>query len=64
MRTLFSEKLSNPFHQYVCPRCGETYACKTEEDLFDAGTHRLLHLAGALKRSMPDTPRWLAETTT
>jgi hypothetical protein len=53
MQTFTGEKLANPFHQYHCPRCGDTYDCATEEGLFDAGTHRLLHVAGAWKRSLP-----------
>ena len=52
MKLVGRQKFANPNLTYDCPRCGDTYDCATEEDLFDVGTHRLLHVAGAWKRSL------------
>jgi len=61
MNLIGGQKLANPNLTYDCPRCGDTYDCATEEGLFDAGTHRLLHLAGAWKRSLRPATERLAE---
>lgn len=34
-----------PVSSYECLRCGEAFACETQDDLFRVTTHRLLHLA-------------------
>jgi hypothetical protein len=54
-----NKKLLSTNLTYNCPRCGDTIECSTEEDIFDAGTHRLLHIAGAWKRSLPAASRLL-----
>ena len=61
METVSRQKLANLNLSYHCPRCGDTYDCATEEGLFDAGTHRLLHLAGAWKRSLWPTTDWVTD---
>ena len=58
MNLVGGQMLANPNLAYHCPRCGDTYDCATEEGLFDAGTHRLLHLAGAWKRSLWPAADW------
>ena len=44
--------------KYVCPRCGDTYDCATQDDLYLATTHRLLHLAGDWKTSLRPEAYW------
>lgn len=61
MNIVGGNKLANANLGYDCPRCGDTYDCATEEGLFDAGTHRLLHLAGAWKRSFRPTSDWVTD---
>lgn len=43
---------------YECPRCGDSYECVTEDDLFLATTHRLLHVAGEWKQSLRPAAYW------
>lgn len=38
--------------RYECPRCGDSFDCATENDVFLATTHRLLHLSGEWKQSL------------
>jgi hypothetical protein len=47
--------------EYVCPRCGDSFVCASEEDLFTVTAHRLLHQAGAWKRSFSATRMWAME---
>ena len=46
---------------YDCPRCGDSFVCATEDDLFAVTAHRLLHQAGAWKRSFWATRLWAME---
>ena len=37
---------------YECQRCGDNFDCATEDEVFLASTHRLLHIAGDWKQSL------------
>jgi hypothetical protein len=47
--------------EYDCPRCGDNFICASEDDLFTVTAHRLLHQAGAWKRSFWATRLWAME---
>lgn len=48
---------------YECPRCGDSYECVTDDDVFVATTHRLLHVAGEWKQSLRPAAYWTLEET-
>ena len=53
--------MTEPLIEYDCPRCGDSFASASEEDLFAIATHRLLHQAGAWKRSLFAMRFWVEE---
>jgi hypothetical protein len=61
MRERGGPKLAEPLLEYDCPRCGDSFVCVSEEDLFTVTAHRLLHQAGAWKRSFWATRLWAME---
>ena len=61
MRKQGGLKLGEPLLEYDCPRCGDSFVCASEDDLFTVTAHRLLHQAGAWKRSFWATRLWAME---
>ena len=47
--------------RYECPRCGDSFDCATENDVFLATTHRLLHLSGDWRQSLRPAAYWSFE---
>jgi hypothetical protein len=44
--------------KFECPRCGDSFDCTTQDDLYLATTHRLLHLTGDWKASLRPNAYW------
>jgi hypothetical protein len=61
MREQGGPKLAEALLEYNCPRCGDSFKCGSEEDLFTVTAHRLLHQARAWKRSFSATRMWAME---
>jgi hypothetical protein len=47
--------------EYDCPRCGDRFECANDDDLFAVTAHRLLHQAGAWKRSLFAKRSWVED---
>jgi hypothetical protein len=52
MRKLGGLQLGETLLEYDCPRCGDSFACASEEDVFAVTTHRLLHQAWKRSRAV------------
>jgi hypothetical protein len=61
MPTHISAGSAEPPLDYDCPRCGDRFLCASDDDLFTVTAHRMLHQAGAWKRSLFAMRFWVEE---
>jgi len=61
MRLLGRQRFAQRPSMYDCPRCGDSYACETKDDLALVRLHRLLHIAGDWKASLQPSTCWRIE---
>lgn len=61
MIRLRGPKFPQQHSMYNCPRCGDTYACETKDEIGMVKVHRLLHLAAEWKSSFQPSTYWVMD---
>jgi hypothetical protein len=54
-------KFVEPMIDYACPRCGESFACSTPEEVMRVNCHRLLHLAVEWDKPLKQATGWITD---